>query len=314
MESPHFDRIPEEIIILIFSLLPTTDLCSMANMSSRLNRLARTRSLWINADIDLSKVPRAAVSHLHNATKNVSIDTTPDNHGSSRMYIKLLEDIQGRCPNLTSMSLRQGMFHTITYRSQSRDSNDNSMWNNLEAHLDINGDMIEDMFFQAQVCNVVKQYLHEDTKCLTICPIIKGFSYTRKRPLLPLSLLKIIMQMCPKMTRINVHNCELDATPAELSEAETDIEYLLSDVHGKVKMTRVVFNSHTDIQTEHIYLTVTTILSRRNIVEDSSQMETVSANSCCLRNVKVVLRVDDDGGDPFDLDSFFVNNERIGIV
>jgi hypothetical protein len=55
-EDSQFDRIPDEMLLHILSFLPSYDLLdSVSSLGSRFTRLVNTRSLWINADINLSQ-------------------------------------------------------------------------------------------------------------------------------------------------------------------------------------------------------------------------------------------------------------------
>jgi hypothetical protein len=102
MENSYFDRIPDEIMIHIFRFLPSSDLCSVADMSPRFMRLVHTRSLWINVDIDLSKVCKA-MNHLHKGTKILSINITQYwwNLGTLKIPADMLKDLLLKCPKVT---------------------------------------------------------------------------------------------------------------------------------------------------------------------------------------------------------------------
>jgi hypothetical protein len=76
MVSSYFNHIPDEILVYIFHFLSSSDLCSVATMNPRFDRVVRTRSLWIKADIGLSNVLRT-LHYLHDGIKSLDINVTP---------------------------------------------------------------------------------------------------------------------------------------------------------------------------------------------------------------------------------------------
>jgi hypothetical protein len=247
-EDSQFDCLPDEIIVYIFSFLPSSDLtCSLANMSKRLKRLVQTRSLWINKHIDISQI-----SYVHEGTKILAVKITQ--YGMEQKSLQQHEDMINKlsltCPMLTRLTLHHPLY-TLTYTPVAAESN-SSIWTEADVHLDIVSyffHTLKDTEIQVKAHSLLKQYLHASTTSLTICPIMTWAHDSRL--MFPLPLLFKLRDVCPKLTRFNVHNCQM-----YINDNEDDVEIhkltgvLTEDVwidgYGQVCKVYAVYDPHSD--------------------------------------------------------------------
>lgn len=111
LSPSHFqtiDKLPDKILLNIFSYLSHREICRMARVCRRWRQMAYDTRLWRNVSL------RPEVSGLHVGSLDMLLSLISVRFGASLRYIELpielithtvLHELAAKCPNLTHMLL-----------------------------------------------------------------------------------------------------------------------------------------------------------------------------------------------------------------
>ena len=108
----HFDLLPDDIIVKIFSNLPTNQICQCACVSHRFYNLAWEPSLWTtvqinNEDINIDRALKTLTRRLSYDTPGACVMVEKVNlNGCKNLTDKGLHTLAKKCPELRHLELQ----------------------------------------------------------------------------------------------------------------------------------------------------------------------------------------------------------------